>query len=141
MSTLWNSSNSVQKAVDLTNSTKNWRKMRIHNKSEFSDQKNWYPWPLELFEIGLQNHPDILWNGNVQIAAVGIRYQFSSIKLHNLGNSTLAIQITSMNIPRQPDSFLFGHSLFSIWGFQLSMTTAFFKEFWSVWYCNQYHDH
>ena len=50
ISTLWNSINSVQKVVDLTTPAKNRRKTRIIFRS-----KNWYLWPVELFEIGLPN--------------------------------------------------------------------------------------
>ena len=74
-STHWNSSNSVQKTVDLTNSAKNRRKMRIINVN-FQIKKNYNPGIqacLKLaFKITLAK-PDILWNVNIQIATVCAR--------------------------------------------------------------------
>ena len=59
ISTLWNSINGVQKALELTTLAKNRSTMSKyiwHFRS-----KNWYLWPTELFEIYLQNHPCKVW--------------------------------------------------------------------------------
>ena len=67
------SSNSVQKAVDLTTPAKNRRKISTYKRFEFSDQKV-YGFGLQAglklaFKITLTK-PNILWNVNAQIATV-----------------------------------------------------------------------
>ena len=58
-STLWNSSNSVQKALDLTILAKNRRKMRIINLN--FHVKKLIPLACRVFEIRLPNHLHKAW--------------------------------------------------------------------------------